>query len=73
MLNISRITMLVLILFVHELRGPVFVGLIAFALVNALAIPWFSRKGTEAFEQEQKDEQVLKAMLDQPISNSMPG
>ncbi|MCZ8516768.1 MFS transporter [Paenibacillus filicis] len=51
-LNVSRITMLILILFVKELKGPVFIGLIALALVSALMIPWFSRKGSDAFEQQ---------------------
>ncbi|OXM86648.1 MFS transporter [Paenibacillus rigui] len=73
LLNIARITMLVLILFVEELKGAVFVGLIAFALINALVIPWFSRKGTEAFEQEQAQEQASKSELSEPLPNSLPG
>lgn len=52
LLNVSRMSMLVLILFVDELKGPVFIGLIALALVSALLIPWFSRKGSEAYEQQ---------------------
>ncbi|MFH5185903.1 MFS transporter [Paenibacillus sp. TAB 01] len=74
MLNISRITLLVLTLFVDELRGPAFIGLIGFALVNALVIPWFSRKGTEAFELEQQGEgQTYRAEPARTVSDSLPG
>ncbi|TVY07590.1 MFS transporter [Paenibacillus cremeus] len=58
-LNIARITMLVLILFVKELSGAVFVTLIAFALVCALSIPLFSRNSSAAFDQKQPAERSL--------------
>ncbi|WP_284640980.1 hypothetical protein [Paenibacillus silviterrae] len=55
-LNVSRITMLVLILFVKELRGPTFIALIGLAIVSAMLIPYFSAKSTEAMEEAMPQE-----------------
>ncbi|UUZ94274.1 hypothetical protein LJK87_06660 [Paenibacillus sp. P25] len=63
-LNLSRIVMLILILFVDDLKGPMFMALIALALISALLIPWFSRKGSEAFEQQQKSPENVRISLD---------
>ncbi|WP_179097629.1 MFS transporter [Paenibacillus sp. FSL H7-0331] len=51
-LNISRIAMLVLILFVKDLQGLTFILLLAFSLGCALLVPFFSQKSEEALEAE---------------------
>ncbi|TDF98588.1 MFS transporter [Paenibacillus piri] len=51
-LNISRIFILILILNVQELKGPVFVTLLAFALGCALLIPLFSQKSADALRRQ---------------------
>jgi MFS family permease len=51
-LNISRIMILILILFVKDLQGAVFVTLLCFSLGCALLIPLFSQKSTDELERQ---------------------
>lgn len=51
-LNIARIMILILILFVQDLKGGIFVALLCFALSCALLVPFFSQKGADAFARQ---------------------
>jgi YQGE family putative transporter len=51
-LNISRITMLILILFVKDLQGVAFLVLLCFSLVCTLLVPFFSQKSADALARE---------------------
>ncbi|KIL40817.1 hypothetical protein SD70_11345 [Gordoniibacillus kamchatkensis] len=50
LLNVSRITLLVLVLPLKELSGGWFVTLLVLALACSATIPYFSARGTASFE-----------------------
>jgi YQGE family putative transporter len=57
-LNISRIVMLFLILFVKDLQGVAFLVLLGFALICTVLIPYFTQKSEDAMAKEPDRERL---------------